>query len=777
MKFKRLVCTLLIFVLLISLFPNEVYAVSNNVIEDINKNYNMFETEEGTIYLFYVMDNNYITDTFKDNSLISKTTLNISCNQIEEIIYCEDLNNVGPDSKKIVDFNGKKFEISQKSMVINSDLSTLEDTLLFLNSSTNILNSVTETQKHTDDINLDDDNLFLSQSLRSLASNDDQFVDIDGLNKYNPESYLYGLNTFEYIKSGGYFETAPLLKAELYYSKNNLSKETYKELDLSYAIPVSVSMMLACLFPPPASLVAAAPLVYDIVVLIYDVCKGEANVEWCNDASRTYGLIFVNNVLQHKELIAYNYNLSFYKTTGELEDTKVLSEDYYDLIENESYLNDAVMSYFYNFHSMDNLHEYDTSCSRECSICGCIRDTGFTEHTYVWEFNYESHNQICSICGNKSNSDNHSFGNFLNIGDKNYHRQFCDCGFSQDKVHQFTSAWDNNYPISCLTGLMVDTCNDCGYKVNKEFDSHIGGEATCSNKKICERCNEQYGDLLEHTFKEADCSLPVTCTSCGFSRGVPLGHSFAEATCTKLAECIRCGKTTGSLKEHSMKNADCSNPEKCTDCGYSRGVPLGHSMTQATCTSGQKCTRCSLSFSNALGHNYSSATCSSPSICSRCGVTSGSALGHLMNTATCSNPETCSRCSYSRGVPLGHSLKAATCSEAPKCIRCSVSVGSALGHSMNAATCSKPETCSRCSYSRGVPLGHSLKAATCTTPQKCTRCSVSFGSPLGHSYSSWSRYSSTQHKKSCTRCGVSVFGNHYLSSNGMNCGGCGTRMN
>ncbi len=95
-----------------------------------------------------------------------------------------------------------------------------------------------------------------------------------------------------------------------------------------------------------------------------------------------------------------------------------------------------------------------------------------------------------------------------------------------------------------------DTIN---YMYSDEFyisvmaEEHTGGEATCANKAVCERCNSEYGELLEHTWVDATCTEAEHCTGCLEERAPALGHTLDDEYAWINADankhyhvCIRC---------------------------------------------------------------------------------------------------------------------------------------------------------------------------------------------------------------------------------------------
>ncbi|MBQ7896211.1 MAG: Ig-like domain-containing protein, partial [Oscillospiraceae bacterium] len=81
--------------------------------------------------------------------------------------------------------------------------------------------------------------------------------------------------------------------------------------------------------------------------------------------------------------------------------------------------------------------------------------------------------------------------------------------------------------------------------------AHSGGEASCTELAVCEKCSQPYGDY-GHKGGSADCEEKAVCELCGQPYGEPLGHKYNEQH-----ECSVCGK-----KEPLMKGVLRSNTIK-----------------------------------------------------------------------------------------------------------------------------------------------------------------------------------------------------------------------
>ncbi|MBR5139512.1 MAG: DUF11 domain-containing protein, partial [Clostridia bacterium] len=222
----------------------------------------------------------------------------------------------------------------------------------------------------------------------------------------------------------------------------------------------------------------------------------------------------------------------------------------------------------------------------------------------------------------------------------------------------------------------------CGEKT--EVEAHRGGTATCTEKAICEVCDETYGETEAHSYVLID---PTTETT----------HSY-------LCQCGECEKT----EEHSGGTPTCAMKAECSACGALYGDTLPHSYTV-------------LKSKNATSHNYKCA----------CGAEEGQKphtyeiVEYYNNTVhwlacVCGQKDTaknhtlvngiCSACGY-RTPEADH-----------------VHNFSVLNHSAEEHwyECECKETDNREAHKGGK--------ATCTELAACEICKVSYGYLADHSY-------------------------------------------
>ena len=248
-------------------------------------------------------------------------------------------------------------------------------------------------------------------------------------------------------------------------------------------------------------------------------------------------------------------------------------------------------------------------------------------------------------------------------------------------------------------------CNGCGEMIESgniiEAKGHIGGTATCSEKAVCDICNESYGepDGNNHTgdtkifgVKAASCTEEgytgdIYCSGCNviLKSGEAVkakGHTGGSASCSEKAVCDICKNSYGKLDKNNhaggteilgVKAASCTE-EGYTGDTYCSGCKVilkkgeavkakGHTGGSASCSEKAVCDICKESYGEPDENNHAGGTeildakavsCTEDgytgdTYCSGCRVMlkSGEAVkakGHTGGTATCSKKAVCDTC-------------------------------------------------------------------------------------------------------------------------------------
>ena len=248
------------------------------------------------------------------------------------------------------------------------------------------------------------------------------------------------------------------------------------------------------------------------------------------------------------------------------------------------------------------------------------------------------------------------------------------------------------------------TCVRIGCDARTKEASHQGGTASCTEQRVCDICQIEYGDVNGHSYSlqiknNSTCIKEATCTTEGLY--------YLSCTCGAIGE-----KTfhTPAL-DHAWSDAYYSTGDghyqKCTRTGCTEQSPLSlHTGGTPTCTTLGKCRICDSPYGEYADHSYteilatesylaSPATCESSTtyyyscVCGRKGTTvfsAGEALGHKWSRSCSYSDDThyyvCENGCGKRYGEAAHQMSDYKQTQAPTC--------SALGI--------KVSTCSDCDY-------------------------------------------------------------------------------
>ena len=217
----------------------------------------------------------------------------------------------------------------------------------------------------------------------------------------------------------------------------------------------------------------------------------------------------------------------------------------------------------------------------------------------------------------------------------------CTATYTQDIVavgHDYES--EVIEPTCTAAGYTIHTCH-CGHSYKDApvvALGHIGGEATCSQRAICTRCDKEYGVLEDHVFDQWNISahylvIAATCEDkavyyvscvCGaqsedtFEYGEGLGHDYKYTSNSDGTHTIICLNECGINEVQNCYGgaATCIDKAECELCGAEYGEVLAHSWVEgervnATCVDAGSiafaCESCQATKSvsvEATGHSY-----------------------------------------------------------------------------------------------------------------------------------------------------------------------------
>lgn len=203
---------------------------------------------------------------------------------------------------------------------------------------------------------------------------------------------------------------------------------------------------------------------------------------------------------------------------------------------------------------------------------------------------------VMAIAANNSAADQSDTGLHLWLTDRDHSLTFTDADGATTQIDYHFNDLSNEFKL-CEADI------DDGYRYNEtahwyvcknsalctvkfNYQEHFGGNATCSNRAVCEACGIEYGDLLGHNMQYFD-YVPETCTTDGH-----LPYYY----------CDRCNK-------YFERKTDALD----TELSVFTIPATGHSMTKvdavtASCEADgnieyYECGNCSKLFSDADGKN------------------------------------------------------------------------------------------------------------------------------------------------------------------------------
>ena len=236
----------------------------------------------------------------------------------------------------------------------------------------------------------------------------------------------------------------------------------------------------------------------------------------------------------------------------------------------------------------------------------------------------------------------------------------CECGDTY--VDDYVEALDHDYSgwVSNGDGTHTKTCqND---NTHTETDDCDGGNATCTNKAVCDDCNGEYGSILGHNYSGwvsngdgthtktcqndnthtetvecsggyATCTEKAICQGCHTAYGEELGHDWNDWVGNLNGTHTRTCKTNpnhSETKECNGGTATCTTYAMCKDCKEAYEEPLGHSWTYQSNNDGTHTMTCLNDASHVTTEECSggTATCTEKPVCKYCKGSYDEELGH-----------------------------------------------------------------------------------------------------------------------------------------------------
>ena len=143
----------------------------------------------------------------------------------------------------------------------------------------------------------------------------------------------------------------------------------------------------------------------------------------------------------------------------------------------------------------------------------------------------------------------------------------------------------------------------CTVKFN--YQKHLGGNATCTDKAVCEACGYEYGEPLGHNMQYFD-YVPETCTTDGNIEYYKCGNCSKLFTDADGKNEITYADTVIAAKGHRYLTSwtfdSDSHWHKCDVCGSVDKIEPHVSSGHATETAAETCTICGYEIAPMLGH-------------------------------------------------------------------------------------------------------------------------------------------------------------------------------
>ena len=419
--------------------------------------------------------------------------------------------------------------------------------------------------------------------------------------------------------------------------------------------------------------------------------------------------------------------------------------------------------------------------------CDAVKDSERHNLTILLPYDEKLHYRECSVC--------HCFEKAEGVG--------AELNTHDDMPSIWKDNKDNTHSGFCGCGLKLVT------------EAHTGGDASCLNGAICEKCGAEYGKPLDHDWGDwtADNTSTHTrkCKRDGCEASETEAHHQDRLDPNNASEhiyiCNVCSKN-GFVYKREKHSAD-----KWTDAGdgvnhtgtciCGRQLTEPHTGGEATCTELAECEICHLKYGDVDHDNHPAdkiidvagkeATCTETGLtdgkkCTACGMFTVEQQviekkGHVWKEATCTEPKTCDVCGATEGSAAGHKevtdpAVEATCTETgltegKHCSVCNAvlqkqKVVEKKGHTWKTATCTEPKTCTVCGATEGSVSGHKEvidpgKPATCgqsglTEGKHCSICGEVLVAQkvipaTVHWYGPWTPAGEGTHTGDCRRCG------------------------
>ena len=222
---------------------------------------------------------------------------------------------------------------------------------------------------------------------------------------------------------------------------------------------------------------------------------------------------------------------------------------------------------------------------------------------------------VMAIAANNIAADPSDTGLHLWLADRDHSLVFTDANGATTQIdYHFNDLFkvfnlceadiDNGYHYNETAHWYICKNSDlCTVKFN--YQNHLGGNATCTNKAICEACGVEYGDPLGHNMTKVD-AVPASCEADGNIEYYECGYCGKFFSDADGKNEITAAETVIAAAGHRYLTSwtfdSDSHWHKCEVCGSADTIEPHVSSGEATETAAETCTICGYEIAPMLGH-------------------------------------------------------------------------------------------------------------------------------------------------------------------------------
>lgn len=363
------------------------------------------------------------------------------------------------------------------------------------------------------------------------------------------------------------------------------------------------------------------------------------------------------------------------------------------------------------------------------------------KHNYSTKKDATNHWQECSICKDKKDVTAHQYNQekaetgclktAATCTAKAVYYKSCVCGATGTATFESGNSLGHDFSVRQYgENDHWMKCSRCDATDTKE--AHSGGEATCTQKAVCEKCGQEYGEKLAHSYtvqEHNEIQHWYKCANCTATTE-PVAHTDFTAWKSDRSghwhECSTCGyKTAVNAHTPDRDKATETEAKVCKDCDWVI-APATHPVhtwvsvaeTPATCNAAgerehYECTCGRTSFKNGDAYDINE-DASILTIEKNSANHTGAPDSKWLSDSENHWQEY--TCCHAKANEAAHSGGAASCTAQAVCQVCGRAYGPLAAHAWQPATCTAPKTCSVCHTTEGAALGHTWGAWVVTTP-------------------------------------------------------------